>query len=266
MEFSPGRNPGSRRELRVAHGATCFTSRTLGVLCCAVDMVVLARLPWGWGSQGQGLTVGPLSAAPASLARWCAPRSPAQVPLMLRNGQCGSSGTLGGASPFRDQPWGVSVMPWGSWGRGVTWPGLTRTVLLPTPTLQWPVAGAPGPRGVSAAAAATWAFGGASGRALRPLLPSGDLPARAQTWRLNSVACGHVKVRTRSSEPSRKEPRTLQVPTPRTPREVQGLSLRDATKTWSPEGPERGSPWRPALFQAEPRNLLRRCEFSRGGM
>lgn len=147
-----------------------------------------------------------------------------------------------GCQPLQRSTLGGSVMPWGSWGRGVTWPGLTRTVLLPTPTLQWPVAGAPGPRGVSAAAAATWAFGGASGRALRPLLPSGDLPARAQTWRLNSVACGHVKVRTRSSEPSRKEPRTLQVPTPRTPREVQGLSLRDATKTWSPEGPERGSP------------------------
>lgn len=61
--------------------------------------------------RAQGLTVaaaGPLSAAPASLARWRAPPSPAQVPRArpLERGDR-SSGTRGDAGSFRDQPHGV---------------------------------------------------------------------------------------------------------------------------------------------------------------
>lgn len=69
------------------------------------------------------------------------------------------------------------------------------------PPRQWPVAGAPGPRGVFAAAAVMWAFGGASGQALRRPLPSGVLHARAPTWRPNSAACGHVGVRAGTKAP-----------------------------------------------------------------
>lgn len=77
-------------------------------------------------------------------------------------------------------------------------------------------------------------------------------------------SCGHVKVSARAEvqEPPREETRTLPVKSPHplcTPREVQGPSLRDATKMWSPGSPERGPPWRPALLQAESQNL-QRCE------
>lgn len=76
---------------------------------CAVSSWAVRGPQWLWGRcaelQAQRLTVavtGPLSAAPASLARWRAPRSPAQVP------SCSAPGIRGGGSSgTRDQPHGV---------------------------------------------------------------------------------------------------------------------------------------------------------------
>lgn len=71
--------------------------------------------PWGQvhrAAKGR-LTVaslGPLSAAPVSLVRWCVPRSPAQVPPCSgpRNRQWWG---LGDGGPFSNQPGGVRGAP-----------------------------------------------------------------------------------------------------------------------------------------------------------
>ena len=119
------------------------------------------------------------------------------------------------------------------------------------------MAGAPGPRGVSAAAAVTWAFGGASGQAQLPLLPSGGLRARAPTWRLNSAACGHAEVRAATGV--LKPGDSL----PWIPGQVQGPAQGDGTRVWFP-GSSKGSSLE-ALFQVVSWGLLRRGEVSGGG-
>lgn len=75
------------------------------------------RVPLGAGTQsskGRGLTVammGPLSAAPVSPVRWCAPQSPAQVPRCPGISSGGSSGTTGDAGLFRSIPGDVDGAP-----------------------------------------------------------------------------------------------------------------------------------------------------------
>lgn len=115
-------------------------------------------------------------AAPARLAFSCT--TPAACPAVSAPASC-----VGSSTPREHRL---------SWIPATTAPVSLVRWRAPQSPAQSPVAGAPGPRGVFAAAAVMWAFGGASGQALRPPLPSGVLRARALTWRPNSAACGRV--------------------------------------------------------------------------
>lgn len=99
----------------------------------------------------------------------------------------------------------------------------------------------------------------------QPQLPSGELHAKAPIWSLNAAAYGHVEMRA-ETQVLRTLQRALPVTSSRTPREVQGFSLKGAMKVWSPGSPEKGLPWRPALLQAKSWNLSRKGEVSWGGM
>lgn len=98
-------------------GQLAFLSRpSLGFLFCVVDTAVPAVSPWGQvqSPTGQGLILamtGPLSVAPVSPVRWCAPRSPAQVPLTPRNPQWWVPRDHRGCWPLQIDSWGVDAAP-----------------------------------------------------------------------------------------------------------------------------------------------------------
>lgn len=114
-------------EARTAAGSARFASQTLGFGSAR------CRVRGGRGRRraelrAQGLTVaaaGPLSAAPASLARCRAPRSPAQVPRARprEQGVAGPQGPEGTLVPSEINPMGFLSGAQGKWGSrdDVTW-------------------------------------------------------------------------------------------------------------------------------------------------